>query len=259
MSLYEYRPQDISLRLGDVFDMPPHLHTHIEILYLIDGELQLSVSRRRSPMTSGDTAVVFPNAVHSFQARSTGGALEILIFSPTVLRQNRNLLAQYRPRDPVVRAADLHPDVRSAMQSLQAEIPAPDERLCPILFDLIMARLIPALTLEKNAETNRFDVTAQAVAYMTHHFQEPLTLDSVAEKLEISRYRLSRLFTRELGISFSRYLRQLRVSRAKELLLSGGGSVLDIGMDCGFGTLRSFERAFAEDCGVTPRDYRRHG
>lgn len=257
MSIYEYRPQDFSLRMGDLFDMPPHLHSHMEILYLVEGEMQISINRERTVLHTGDLAVVFPNIIHSFKAMKEGGGLEILIFSPSLLRQNRSLLQQQHPRIPFVRRDRLHPDVRQAMASLLDEVDHADEQLCPILFELIMARILPLLCMEDNVEAGLFDMTNRAVGYLLNHFEDPsISLDSVAAELGINRYRLSRLFTGELGLSFTQYLRCLRVERAREYLTVSDRSVMRIGMDCGFNTLRSFERAFMQQCGCSPREYR---
>lgn len=259
MSLYEYRPQDFSLRMGDVFDMPPHLHSHLEILYLVEGTLQISINREREILHTGDLAVVFPNLLHSFKALSQGGGLEILIFSPSLLRQNRRFVQQYHPRVPFVAGKQLHADVKQAMHSLLAEVDHADPQLCPILFDLIMARLLPLFDMEETTEASGFDMTNRAVRHLMERFDDPaLTLDTAAQELGISRFRLSRLFTGELGLSFSRYLRYLRVERAKELLAAfPERSVMQVGLECGFGTLRSFERAFSEQCGCCVREYRR--
>ena len=257
MSLYEFRPQEFSLRMGDPFTMPPHLHSHMEIVYLTEGELHMSINRERRIMHAGDLAIVFPNIVHAFKAPSTEGGLEILIFSPSLLRQNRQLIQQYHPVDPFVTRDRLHPDIPYVMHDLLDEVDHPDDKLCPILFDLLMVRLMPLLTMQINAQNSPFDMTNRAAQYLMQHFDDPtLTLDTAAAALGISRFALSRLFTGQLELSFSQYLRYLRVDRAKELLASPKLSILQIGLECGFNTPRSFERAFREQCGCSPRAFR---
>ena len=181
MSLYEFRPQEFSLRMGDPFTMPPHLHSHMEIVYLTEGELHMSINRERRIMHAGDLAIVFPNIVHAFKAPSTEGGLEILIFSPSLLRQNRQLIQQYHPVDPFVTRDRLHPDIPYVMHDLLDEVDHPDDKLCPILFDLLMVRLMPLLTMQINAQNSPFDMTNRAAQYLMQHFDDPtLTLDTAA-------------------------------------------------------------------------------
>lgn len=257
MSIYEYREQVFSLRMGERFDIHPHLHSHLEIVYMVEGSIHMSVNREQTLLDTGDMAVVFPNLVHSFKATGYDGGLQTLIFSPSLLRQNRHILQKKHPIDPFLRASQLHPDVVQAMSSLRDEVDHADEQLCPILFDLVMARVLPLLTLTDNTETLSFDVANRAVGYLQEHFADPtLTLDTVAKHLGVTRFSLSRLFTGELGLTFSQFLRYLRVEQGKALLRDSSHTVLDIAMDCGFNSLRSFERAFAEQCGCSPRTYR---
>ena len=143
------------------------------------------------------------------------------------------------------------------MHDLLDEVDHPDDKLCPILFDLLMVRLMPLLTMQINTQNSPFDMTNRAAQYLMQHFDDPtLTLDTAAAALGISRFALSRLFTGQLELSFSQYLRYLRVERAKELLASPKLSILQIGLECGFNTPRSFERAFREQCGCSPRAFR---
>ena len=229
----------------------------MEIVYLTEGELHMSINRERRIMHAGDLAIVFPNIVHAFKAPSTEGGLEILIFSPSLLRQNRQLIQQYHPVNPFVTCDRLHPDIPYVMHDLLDEVDHPDDKLCPILFDLLMVRLMPLLTMQINTQNSPFDMTNRAAQYLMQHFDDPtLTLDTAAAALGISRFALSRLFTGQLELSFSQYLRYLRVERAKELLASPKLSILQIGLECGFNTPRSFERAFREQCGCSPRAFR---
>lgn len=258
MSVYEYRREEFSLRMGDLFTIDPHLHSHMEVLYVTEGRMQASINRERGLMEAGDLAVIFPNLLHSFRALETGGGLEVLIFSPSLLRQYRTIIANRHPRNPFLRAEQLHPDVVRAMASLRDEVDQADECLCPILFDLIIARTLPLFEMEKNGTATQFDLANRAVGHLMNVFDDPnVTLDSVADHLGIDRYALSRLFTAELGLSFTRYLRLLRVEKAKEQLVTTSRSLMPIASGCGFGSLRSFERAFREQYGCSPREYRK--
>lgn len=85
-----------------------------------------------------------------------------------------------------------------------------------------------------------------------------LSLSSLAEKLAISSHQLSELINTRLGKSFSRYLREQRISAAKHLLLEEpSASVLSIGLSAGFTSQSNFYEAFREVEGMTPGQYRK--
>jgi AraC-like DNA-binding protein len=87
---------------------------------------------------------------------------------------------------------------------------------------------------------------------------ENLSLSSLAADLELSSHQLSELVNTRLGVGFSRYIRERRITAAKELLISAPSqSILSISMDTGFRSQSSFYAAFKEVTGQAPGDYRK--
>lgn len=78
----------------------------------------------------------------------------------------------------------------------------------------------------------------------------------LSQQLRISRGELSRLFRSIAHITLRRYLRLRTVETAKELLTSTNTPLDEIARACGFGTRRSFFRAFKRTTGLTPAAYR---
>lgn len=100
------------------------------------------------------------------------------------------------------------------------------------------------------------DLSYRALQYMTNHFREPLSLQSVAHDLGVSQTYLSSVFSKKLNMSFPRCLNILRVELARDMLRHTRQPITTILYECGYESSRSFNRAFMELCGVTPRDYR---
>jgi AraC-like DNA-binding protein len=87
---------------------------------------------------------------------------------------------------------------------------------------------------------------------------EDLSLASLAGALGVSGHQLSELINTRLGVGFSRYVRECRVTAAKILLISSPArSILSVGMDVGFRSQSAFYAAFKEVTGQSPGDYRR--
>ena len=70
-------------------------------------------------------------------------------------------------------------------------------------------------------------------------------------------FRSSRYFRQTVGISYSEYVIQYKISRACYLLQNSEATILDISSDCGFNSLRSFNRNFRLQLGIPPAEYRR--
>ena len=95
-----------------------------------------------------------------------------------------------------------------------------------------------------------------AARFLQDHFQEAVCLDEVAQHVNLSPERLSRLFHRTLGITFSEYLNQLRLDTCRKLLRETRLPITEIAFSAGFQSLSQFNRRFKAAEGASPSDYR---
>lgn len=99
-------------------------------------------------------------------------------------------------------------------------------------------------------------VLAKALDYIAAHFNEPLTLDDVAEHAFVSSCYVSRLFMRELGVGFVDYLTSLRIENAKRLLIETQFKVFEVAELSGISDAHYFAKLFRKSTGVSPSRYR---
>lgn len=97
---------------------------------------------------------------------------------------------------------------------------------------------------------------SEAVTLMEANIEEPLSTDDVANLVGLSRRQLERLFKQYLGSLPSRYYLELRLQRARQLLLETNNSIVQVGLMCGFSSGSHFSTAFGALFGNTPREER---
>jgi len=97
---------------------------------------------------------------------------------------------------------------------------------------------------------------SEAVTLMEANIEEPLTTDDIAGLVGLSRRQLERLFKQYLGSLPSRYYLELRLQRARQLLLETNHSIVQVGLMCGFSSGSHFSTAFGTLFGNTPREER---
>jgi transcriptional regulator GlxA family with amidase domain len=97
---------------------------------------------------------------------------------------------------------------------------------------------------------------SEAVTLMESNIEEPLSTDEIAQLVSISRRQLERLFKQYLGSLPSRYYLELRLKRARQLLLDTNFSIVQVGLMCGFSSGSHFSTAFGALFGNTPREER---
>jgi AraC family transcriptional regulator, L-arginine-responsive activator len=97
---------------------------------------------------------------------------------------------------------------------------------------------------------------SEAVSLMEANVEEPLSTDDIASLVGISRRQLERQFKQFLGSVPSRYYLEMRLQRARQLLLDSSHSIVQIGLMCGFSSGSHFSTAYGTLFGITPREER---
>ncbi|SHO56781.1 AraC family transcriptional regulator [Vibrio quintilis] len=99
----------------------------------------------------------------------------------------------------------------------------------------------------------------KALNFLSHNFQEDISLTRMSEVSYTSASHLSYLFRKHLNVSFKTILCQVRVRYAQQLITENPHiKITDVCMSCGFGDLSHFEKMFKRYIGCTPRQYRNH-
>jgi AraC-like DNA-binding protein len=100
----------------------------------------------------------------------------------------------------------------------------------------------------------------RAVAYLHVHYASPnLTREAVARESGFCRSLFSQAFRSEMGVTYGEYLRVLRVEEARRLLAGTSRSLKEIAGAVGYEAVSSLERAFKEEVGMAPGQYRKQG
>jgi AraC-like DNA-binding protein len=111
--------------------------------------------------------------------------------------------------------------------------------------------------VERPVAARRDRSLRSAIDFIHQHYTEPLRLESVARSAGFTASHFSKLFIRREKIPFERYVRRLRLERAKQLLVTTTLDSTRIAELSGFGSVFYFSRVFRAELGVTPLEYRR--
>lgn len=123
--------------------------------------------------------------------------------------------------------------------------------------DNLKISLFRRRTEEEPAAAEEERPIAAMTRYMQAHLAGEVSLNLLAEEFHLSSQYISQLFKSEIGVNFLTYLTNLRMERAKKLLLSTALPVSEVAEQSGYGDYRVFTKAFKKSEGVTPSQYRR--
>jgi AraC-like DNA-binding protein len=87
---------------------------------------------------------------------------------------------------------------------------------------------------------------------LTRDLAAPPTLETLGQEVGCSPFHLSRIFSREVGLTIPQYLRNVRMERAAELLRTGRYNVTEAATEVGYSSLSHFSKAFCETIGCCP-------
>lgn len=108
---------------------------------------------------------------------------------------------------------------------------------------------------ESRASRQLKEIVDQTVDYIHENYMNDISLDECAERVGTNSYTLSRLFKQTTGVNFIDYVTNIRIEKAKELLLHPNKRINEIAAEVGY-QQRYFNRIFKKHVGVTPGQYR---
>ena len=239
-------------------DKEPHMHYHIEMVALAEGRTEAYADTERCMIEGGDIFLSFPNAIHRYISFDNE-RFYLLFVNPDLVPELAEAFVTLRPTTALLKGAMHDPDIYGLIARLAREQEKDDDYATVrrkgyllSLFSLLLSRM----ELVENDSDDLHSLKA-LVTYCTQNYTKDLSLTLLEEELHISKYYISHLFSDKLGIGFIDYINSLRVSLACRMLRHSEKSVTEIGSESGFGTLRTFNRAFHKQMGCTPGEYRR--
>lgn len=260
MLLYEDKKNSISASLRTGLTCLPHLHSHIEVGFIIDGETEVTIDGKTYTVGVGEGFIIFPNRIHSYEDNGNIKCY-LLICSPDDTAPFTDIFKGYLPESPVFTPPE--PEIlesvfaSAAKRGMELEknpdIPFNAERVRAYA-SAVLSEMLPAIALNPSHSGDP-DAIQRILLYCDTHYSDDLSLDILAKKLGYSKYYISHIFSANVKMGFSRYLRSLRVNAAKRLIRHTDKSMTDIAIDSGFSSIRTFNRQFFAETGLSPSEY----
>lgn len=209
-------------------------------------------------ITAGMAFLLFPGTWHRYRPDAESGWREswIEVQGPVVASLIRG--GHLHTARPVLEGAipagleELLEKMHLMLLSAQAAPP-------PLLAAAALEVLARASMLEKSGSaTVRVDqAVARALRHLAEHHAEPVNVEELARQLGVAYSHFRRAFRRHTGMPPWKYVIQLRLNRARRLLVSGDATLEDIAARVGFGSAFHLSRAFKKAYGIAPDPWRR--
>ena len=125
------------------------------------------------------------------------------------------------------------------------------------IFTSILYRLF-CLLYYHNDQTFIDSRIQKVINYITQHYTEKLTVDDLARQVCLNPVYLGILFKENTGLSVKKYINQIKINHAENLLLSGEFTITEIALRCGFEDIYYFSKLFKSMRGYPPSQINLH-
>jgi len=112
-------------------------------------------------------------------------------------------------------------------------------------------------SVDKLAEQKEKSRVSPAVEYIQKHYTEPFDIDALSELCYLSKPYFFKLFKKETGTTPILMRNDLRIERAKSLLLDEECQINELAAMLGFESIYYFSRSFKKIVGISPQEYRK--
>ncbi len=114
-----YENKQIGFRcfLSKDITFPAHLHNEVELIFIREGVLEVTVSNQTKKIRKGEAALIFPDMVHSYLAEDSCLAV-ICIFAPSHAKEYYQLFRKQQPKCPFFTSGTCNPDIPFAFDRM---------------------------------------------------------------------------------------------------------------------------------------------
>ena len=257
-------------RVKDEFDYPIHFHPEFELNYISGGSgLRRVVADSLEEIRDKELVLIGPNIPHcweQYQCDNTSIREITLQFHDNLFDTN---LLQKAIMKPINRMLEKSKNgVVFSKETCIAMEPRLDNlskldgidyflEIISVLYDLSISRNQRILSISGRKNSIENDARLDNLYNFIHkNYERKISLDEVAEHVNMSKVSLNRFVKRSTGKTFVEYLNDVRIGYASRWLIEKNDNISQIAFNCGFNTMANFNRMFKKSKGCTPSQYK---
>ena len=229
-----------------------HLHTCFEIVCVTKGKVDVVANGENFCICAGQAMIIMPLDVHNYEYKSDSECM-ICVFSRNFAESFCEKISRCRPEKPIV---DLEESTFLYVDKKFPDVGCDDRLKAQSVLLPLCEEIYKKCSFASHSESEN-SLFLKVVDYTSENFLEISGISDVARALRANSSYLSRTFKNISGNDYTHYLNGLKCSYAARLLGRKYPelNISQIAFASGFGTIRSFNRVFSCEFGMTPKEY----
>ena len=225
-----------------------HFHGNYELICGLKGVTEYSVNGKEDTLLPGEMVLISPYVIHSIKIKNS--TTWIGVFS-------EDFIQDFAEKNRYKRYSKFRCD--GQIQKILEENLFLEKR--PPHYLHIAYLYMVCNECEKNATTvslqNDNVFIRKVIEYISENLKENLTLSDIADDLNYEYHYFSSIFHKCFSMNFKNFINIFRFEKACKMLTENKKDITEICNECGFGSIRNFNRVFKSLSGLTPTEYRK--
>ncbi|WP_026521330.1 AraC family transcriptional regulator [Butyrivibrio sp. VCB2001] len=248
--------------------VPTHWHSAMEVMYILEGEVDVTVGGQTTVLLPGDVYLVDCAVPHSTKSLDGNKAVLIQIPYPILERYipdiaSRRFGFDCHTNNPIIMTKIMQLiEIIKQMQVVfeikpDGEILRFNSLVFEFLFQIYHNFSQEMETVEAQKENKTFGRIQTILDYLDGNYASPISLDEIANVACLQKEYFCHFFKKNMGITYTKYLNDLRLSKIRDDLVETDLPVKLILEKHGFTNYKLFRKMFNETFGCTPLAYRK--
>ncbi|ASR11989.1 AraC family transcriptional regulator (plasmid) [Rhizobium leguminosarum bv. viciae] len=250
----------------------PHWHAQVEVNYVMRGTVHYRMSDHEFRLNAGEMCLFWGGQPHQMDESSddslyAGAHLPLVYFFRLRLpiSVSSRLMKGETLLTSATDAADNENFTRWFRYANSGDPAKAQHAVDELLLRIERIALEPySMTSQAAIDLERdhpYPHSSRSVArmcdFIAANFLHDIDSVDIARAADLHPKYAMNLFKRSTGMTLSKYVTLLRLSRAQAMLMSEGANVLQVAMDSGFGSISAFNKSFRHIAGMSPSNFRR--
>jgi xylan 1,4-beta-xylosidase len=261
----EFPECGLSAKAVSITEHPIHFHTCLEIVYVIEGSADVKISYDNFRIDRGEFTIINPYDLHSIKPAAENTRIVYLHLGGRLLPEDGSMVTW----DITVlkRKKEMYDSIcGNILQIIKllcvekrqaADAVMYAQNIITILLGNLKMVMYPVVgsgdLSDKELSVGRLD---DILNYLYMHYDEHITLESLAKEFNVSKYYLSHFVKDGMGISVKEGLNLVRADRAEFYVLDNKLTISEISKRAGFSSVNYFNKVFRQHFGCSPSEYR---
>lgn len=256
------------------FSFLAHWHNDVEIVHVYEGSLRMIVNSKTKILTAGESCICCSGDIHSYDSNDLHCTAILVFFGTEILGAqiqwpqdamfitpfiDETILNKYDiSSDFSKRIGDLLIDIYGELEEKREYYQMFVRSKLLELHGLILRNVPKKLNKASHSKSySMVNKIQNALEYINSSYMEDITLSEAAVQAELRISQFSKLFKHMCGMSFVTYLNYVRISKAEQMIINTTEPITEIALECGFNSIRNFNRTFQKLKGTTPSGLRK--